>query len=163
MPRRRDNKGRFVDEGKKSRTNEYCRNYYREHIEQEKEKYRRYRLRNREKINRRKREYWKNNNKYSEYQREWIKNHPEIVKERYKKYGYYYRIQRTPEKIKARDYARHYNFRNKYCLLCLLENKNILSKHFHHTNYEANLGFSVCLEHHHIADKWLKVNYLAEA
>ncbi len=62
-------------------------------------------------------------------------------------------------KWKARKYARDHKFRRHYCLLHLLEGKQISSIHFHHTDYEFNLGFSVCMEHHTIADNWVTEGY----
>ena len=61
MPRRRDSKGRFVDEGKNSETNEYRRKYYRDNIEHEQKKDREYRLKNREKIRQRRNKYYGRN------------------------------------------------------------------------------------------------------
>ena len=58
MTRIRNEFGRFVDEGKKSGTRDYYKNYYIEHIEQEKEKYKRYRFKNREKIRQQRNKYY---------------------------------------------------------------------------------------------------------
>ena len=67
-----------------------------------------------------------------------------------------------PEKRTARNYANNHNFRRLYCLLHLLENEYIKADDFHHTDYEANLGFSVCGEHHIIVDKWREENEITD-
>lgn len=59
-------------------------------------------------------------------------------------------------KYKARYLAKSRGFRRPFCLLCSLKGTEKSSKDFHHTDYESNLGYSVCKKHHLIANKWLK-------
>ncbi len=72
---------------------------------------------------------------------------------------YHERRERRPIdriKINARRWAFNHKQRRLKCLLCLLEGKEVLSESFHHTDYESHLGFSVCKDHHQIADKWIR-------
>lgn len=59
-------------------------------------------------------------------------------------------------RIRARQYANNHKLKRLWCLLCLLEGYNTKAVAFHHTDYNNNLGFSVCKKHHTLADKWIK-------
>ena len=101
-----------------------------------------------------------NVDKYNEYSRNYSRRHPirrSISNKnwRIKNLDYYIKYyKKDRDKHRRRDYANYYNFRRLYCLLDLLEGKEVIATNFHHTDYEANLGFSVCQQHHTIADKW---------
>ena len=87
--------------------------------------------------------------KLEKQNKEWAKNNLEKISE-YAKRTY----KKHKTKHLARDYAHRKKQRRPYCLLHLLENQYIPAIHFHHTDYEANLGFLVCRKHHTKVDKW---------
>ena len=80
-----------------------------------------------------------------------FKKKNKVWQRRYKKknevklnqYSRKYRL-KFPEKTKARHYANKHNQRGNRCLICGL------TEHleFHHTDYEARMGFTACVEHH---------------
>jgi len=92
----------------------------------------------------------KNRTKYNKYSANWRINNKDRWNEYIKKDKLKY-----PIKHKARIYSYNHNFKRPFCLLHKLEGQEEPSIHFHHTDYEANLGFSVCMEHHKIADNWV--------
>jgi len=61
-----------------------------------------------------------------------------------------------PERVNAQARAQRRKIRREFCLICLLENKKTIAEDFHHTDYEADLGFSVCRKHHKVVDKWIQ-------
>jgi len=85
--------------------------------------------------------------RHAQYNRE----NPEKIAACIRKWG-----KKNPEKRKARNHANYNNFRKDYCLLHLLQGNKIQSIAFHHTDYESNMGFSVCRTHHKIVDKWIQ-------
>ena len=97
---------------------------------------------------------WRKNNseKTIELRKEWVRKNLERMKELRKKY--YHSV---PWKFHARARAYKGKFRRTHCLLCLLESKQTKSDAFHHTDYQNDLGFSVCRPHHQIVDGWVKV------
>ena len=51
---------------------------------------------------------------------------------------------RNPDKIKAHNFANNNHLKGERCLLCG-ETKQL---HFHHTDYEFNMGCTLCMKHH---------------
>lgn len=97
--------------------------------------------------------YNKNKDKWIKYsikriQQPYYKKQKKITMRRYYKKNYL--------KFKVRNIARYHKFRRPYCLIHLLESEYVIARDFHHTDYEINLGFSVCHKHHELADNWLK-------
>ena len=60
-----------------------------------------------------------------------------------------------PERTNARARAWRWKQKRKFCLICLLEGKEMIAKDFHHIDYRNNLGFSVCRKHHKKVDEWI--------
>jgi len=88
--------------------------------------------------------YQKNKEKIKLNSREWDRRNPKERSKRVMKCQRKY-----PIKTKARRYALRHKQINGLCKPCLKEGKlNIKDLQFHHTNYERNEGFTVCLEHH---------------
>jgi len=117
-----------------------------------------YRLKNKEKYDKYQKEYkrkWhiKNRDKVIEKVKKWRQDNPERYAEVHRSQIERYRI-KYPERIKAYNYANSHKQKKPFCLLHILTGQYIASVDFHHTDYEANLGFSVCKEHHMIVDKW---------
>ena len=95
--------------------------------------------------------YQENKELFNNRHRKWQQNNPEkvrIIEKRYK--------EKHPERAKAKRYAHNHKQRRPFCLLHLLEGKEIPSQGFHHTDYESRMGFSVCRKHHTEADIWRK-------
>ncbi len=131
---------------------EYMKEYRKRNLESTKKYNKRYYKDNIEMFKRVGKEYNKTHKEYfRDYYREWSEGNRDKIKVYFKK-TYYANLQ----KHYCRSYARHYKFRRPFCLLHILEGKEVPSIHFHHTDYEFNLGFSVCREHHNIADRWVE-------
>ena len=115
-----------------------------------KEYYKKYSIKNKDKLSeRRMKHYYATREKSLQRGKLWRENHPEKCRKYAKKDRLKYPLQH-----KARQYAYNNTFKRPFCLLHLLEDQFIEAIHFHHTDYEINLGFSVCMEHHKIADTW---------
>ena len=152
----------------------YAKEYNKKYRESNKNKIKQYRIQykkeNKEKSKEYQRKYYKNNpEKYRRYFVKYYNKNKTIIKERIAKWNaknkdkinVYHKKGYEKNKIKcfARTYAGRHQQRRPHCLLHLLEDKEIPAINFHHTDYEANLGFSVCQEHHTIVDLWLKNEY----
>ncbi len=136
--------------------NERIARYKKKYPERIKEQVKKSVLKNKQHYIEKAKEYRQNNRiKILKKNRKWRENNPEkvrLIRQRGdKKYNMNNSI-----KEKARWHAQYRGFRGKWCLLDLLEGKYVQAMAFHHTDYEANLGFSACSKHHYIADSWLK-------
>ena len=59
-----------------------------------------------------------------------------------------------PEKHKARIYAKKHNQKENECLFC--DSRENLQ--FHHTDYENNKGYTLCIKHHGLEHKKINEN-----
>lgn len=61
-------------------------------------------------------------------------------------------MEKNPEKIKAQSRTKILKMKGNKCLICGKQNK----LHFHHTNYEFNMGCTLC-NYHHLEQHGVKI------
>lgn len=93
-------------------------------------------------------EYARNHrDKFTKSLRDWKRNNPEKVKENIIKDK-----ERHNDKILSRIRANNRGLRDKECSVCG-DNKDLV---FHHTDYEKDIGFTLCRKCHGIAHRVVK-------
>jgi len=126
------------------------------------ERNRKYKLKNRDKILKQKKEHYQQNKEElkrlaKEYRKTHRKQNNESLKKYLKKHpekNRLYASRRDPIKMKARWTNRFRKDRDTKCSKCG-STKNL---HFHHTNYEKMEGFTVCSKCHVKIHKDLSIN-----
>ena len=138
MRSKEDNHSWYIK--KKDKIMKRSREYHQNNKEKIHNKKKEYYQKNKERFQQKHKEHYQNNKeKYIEWSRNWRENNKEKVKQISKR-----RRLKNPIKTKAREYSRNHKLRDNKCSNCE-SNENL---HYHHTDYEKNEGFTLCINCH---------------